>query len=140
MLHIRLTLRWPPTCYPNTIDGQVAIAWNATLRQITFTPVSTTIGGSTTVITTYHRTSGTGNPVTNSVLSAVLVANQTLFIATAATAATATYNLSQANPMHCVMTLAPATLTTSTIQWYRIELTISTAGPGNISIRRLYRR
>ena len=76
--------------YPNTIDGQVAIAWNATSRQITFTPVSTTIGGSTTVITTYFRTSGNGNPTNNSVLSAALVANQTLFIATATTAATAT--------------------------------------------------
>jgi hypothetical protein len=126
--------------YPNTIDGQVAISWNATSRQVTFTPVSTTIGGSTTVIVNYNRCSGTAAPVTNSVLSAALVANQTLFIATAAAAATATYNLNQASPMNCVMTLAPAIGTTSTLQWYRIEVNISTAGPGNISIRRLYRR
>ena len=126
--------------YPNTIDGQVAIAWNATSRQITYTPVGLTIGGSATVITTYHRTSGNGNPVTNSVLSANLTAGTTYFLATATAAVTNTYNLNQANPMRCVMSLAPAIGTTSTLQWYRIEVNISTAGPGNISIRRLYRR
>jgi len=128
------------TFYPNTVDGQVAFAWNATSRQITFTPVANNIAGSATVICTYHRTSGTANPITQTVLSAGLVAGQTLFLATATTGATATYNLNQANPMYCVMTLGLAIGTTSTIQWYKIEVNISTAGVGNISLRRNYRR
>lgn len=128
------------TFYPNTIDGQIAFAWNATSRQITFTPVTTTVGESTTVICTYHRVSGTNNPVTNSVLSSALVAGQTLFLATAATTATNAYNMTQGSPMFTTMTLGPALGTTSTIQWYKIEVNISTAGVGNISLRRIYRR
>jgi len=128
------------TFYANTVDGQVAFGWNATSRQITFTPVANNIGGSTTVICTYTRANGAVAHVINTVLSAALVAGTTLFLATATAAATATYNLNQTTPMYCKMTLAPATGTTSTLQWYTIEVNIATAGSGNVSIRRLYRR
>jgi hypothetical protein len=127
------------TFYPSSLDGQVAIAWNSLSRQVTFQPVGTSIGGSTTVICTYTRSSGT-TILVNTVLSAALTAGATYFLATAATTATNTYNLSQVAPMYCKMTLAPATGTTSTTAWYSIEVNIATAGSGNISIRRISRR
>ena len=127
------------TFYPSSLDGQVAIAWNSLSRQVTFQPVGTSIGGSTTVICTYTRSSGT-TILVNTVLSAALTAGATYFLATAATTATNTYNLSQVAPMYCKMTLAPATGTTSTAAWYSIEVNIATAGSGNISIRRISRR
>jgi hypothetical protein len=127
--------------YPNTLDGQVAIGWNAVSRQVTFTPAAATVGGSTSVICTYNRANGTGQPVVSTILSAALVGGSVYFIANASTTAAAAYNLNQASgPMHCLMTLAPGTGTTNTLQWYRIELNIATAGPGNISIRRISRR
>ena len=126
--------------YPNTLDGQVAIGWNAVSRQITFTPVSTTIGGSTTVICTYNRYNGTIAATVSTILSAALVAGSVYFIAIASTVPSATYNMTNASPMYCLMTLAPGTGATSTLQWYRIELNIAAAGPANISIRRISRR
>jgi hypothetical protein len=64
--------------YPNTLDGQLAFGWNATSRQLTFTPVGTTIGGSTSVICTYNRVNGTVAPVVSTILSAALVAGSVI--------------------------------------------------------------
>jgi len=92
------------------------------------------------VICTYNRYNGTIAATVSTILSAALVAGSVYFIANASTVPSATYNMTNASPMYCLMTLAPGTGTTSTLQWYRIELNIAAAGPGNISIRRISRR
>jgi hypothetical protein len=138
---IRLDGTLAQTFYANTLDGQVAFGWNATQRQLTFTPVGTTIGGSTSVICTYCRVNGTGNPTVSTILSGALVAGTVYFQANASPTANNAYNLNQASgPMRCEMSLAPGTGTTATTAWYDITVSIATAGPGNISIRRLSRR
>lgn len=127
--------------YANTLDGQLAFGWSGANRQLTFTPVGTTIGGSTSVICTYCRVNGTGQPVVSTVLSAALVAGSVYFLANASTTPAAAFNLNQASgPMRCEMSLAPGTGTAATTAWYDITVNIATAGPGNISIRKLSRR
>ena len=113
---------------------------HATSRQLTFTPVGTTIGGSTSVICTYCRVNGTVAPVVSTILSAALVAGSVYFIANASTTPAATYNMTNASPMRCEMSLAPGTGTSANTAWYEIVVNIAALGAGNISIRKLSRR